>query len=360
MALSQHHPARRADRGHAPLRHAAALGMALLFTAALSSCRQREQLPRPAFTTDRLNPYTPVKDQGHNQTCWIFAMLAAIETEHLGRGDSVNLSPYYAERQLLETEASDHYLTRGRWPLTMRGTAARLISLIGERGIVPYDAYRYAERTNTTVTCRLVRQGVMAAVRTGSGLDRCRQRTARLLDEQLGPEPRRVFMLGAEYTPQEFARSVCAPGEYEALTSFTHHPFHTAFALEVPDNIEHHLFYNIPVDSLLHRVEQAVARSRGVCWEGDISEPGFSFARGTATLPPHTDTSQQARQRAFERGLTTDDHCMAIVGTAHDARGERYFILKNSWGTANPYGGLMYMSEDYVRLKTVAVYLPKN
>ena len=91
-----------------------------------------------------------------------------------------------------------------------------------------------------------------------------------------------------------------------------------------------------------------------------MSEPGFSFARGVATLPDGTPTTQAHRQEAFERFLTTDDHCMAVVGLARNARGRRFFIMKNSWGTNNPYGGLMYVSEDYVRLKTVAVAVPRD
>lgn len=46
---------------------------------------------------------------------------------------------------------------------------------------------------------------------------------------------------------------------------------------------------------------------------------------------------------------------MCLIGIAHDQNGQRYYIAKNSWGTANPYGGLMYLSEDYVRMKTVAL-----
>ena len=48
---------------------------------------------------------------------------------------------------------------------------------------------------------------------------------------------------------------------------------------------------------------------------------------------------------------------MSIVGLARDAHGRRFYIMKNSWGTNNPYGGLMYVSEDYMRMKTVAVYM---
>ena len=63
------------------------------------------------------------------------------------------------------------------------------------------------------------------------------------------------------------------------------------------------------------------------------------------------------RQREFDTFRTTDDHCMAIIGIARDKEDRKYFICKNSWGTENPYGGLMYMSFDYVRLKTIAVML---
>ena len=35
--------------------------------------------------------------------------------------------------------------------------------------------------------------------------------------------------------------------------------------------------------------------------------------------------------------------------------GKRYYIAKNSWGTGNQYGGLMYLSEQYVMMKTVAI-----
>ena len=52
------------------------------------------------FTHEVLNRMTPIKNQGDSETCWIYAMLAAIEIEHLAWGDSVNLSPYYIEKML--------------------------------------------------------------------------------------------------------------------------------------------------------------------------------------------------------------------------------------------------------------------
>lgn len=342
-----------------------AMGIAVALCAVLAAgCRKGTssggETAAERFTVEVLNGYTPVKNQGHSSVCWAYAMLAAIETEHIMRGDSVHLSVKYAVRSLIEDNARRAYLTRGRTSLATRGTGATLLNVMSRHGIVPYDAYSDSEETDMDVLSNKIKRTAMTAVNTRAGLRHLSRRTADVLDETLGPAPRRVFMLGAEYTPGEFARSVCAPGEYIGLTSFTHHPFYTRFALEVPDNRERDEYLNLPIDTLVHRMTQAVRQGRGVCWEGDTSEPGFSFALGTARLAPTATVSQEARQRAFESYDTTDDHCMAVVGLARDSRGDRYFIMKNSWGTDNLYGGLMYVSFDYVRMKTIAVFMPQT
>ena len=236
-----------------------------------TSCTHRE--PRH-FTHEVLNRMTPVKNQGETQSCWIYAMLAAIETEHLSWGDSVNLSPYYIEK-MLEREA--------HVPQDKRGMGKTLINLIQKYGIVGYDAMRKVDI----------------------------------------PAPRWVFMLGATYTPQEFARSVCAPHEYIALTSSDEAPYGQEVDLDLPDNWMHDRFYNIPMDSLLAKTERAVRQHHGVCWE-------------------------------------SKHHAMAIVGIAHDDQGKPYFIMKNSWGTDRPYKGLDYLSFDDFRKETIAVEMTKK
>ena len=312
------------------------------------------------FDIETINAYTPVKNQGRAPLCWAYAMLSAIETEHIMRGDSVHLSVKYAARALAEENFRRAYFTCGRGPHTMRATAQTLLDVIARHGLVAYDAYRDADAADYGVLMEKLRRTARKAVNTRLPLRRAEKLASAVIDETLGARPRHVFMLGARYTPEEFARSVCAPGEYIALTSFTHHPFYETFPLEVPDNWAQSEMLNVPVDTLMSRMERAVRRGRGVCWEGDTSEAGFSFDLGTARLPDGTDVSQAARQLAFERHETTDDHCMAVVGLARDKAGRLWFIMKNSWGTDNPYGGLMYVSGDYVRLKTVAVFMPRS
>lgn len=246
----------------------------LLVTLSLLAVVGCSQQPPKHYTHEVLNAMTPVKDQGQSQLCWAYAMLAAIETEHLRWGDSVNLSPAYIEK-MLEHESLA--------PASKRGMGATLISLIQKHGIVAYDAMRTAD----------------------------------------APAPRFVFMLGAEYTPQEFARSVCAPGEYICLTSTPKAPYYEELTIDEPDNWLRQQFLNIPMDTLLAKTERAVRRHHGVCWE-------------------------------------SRRHAMAIVGIAHDDRGERYFVMKNSWGTRRPHRGLDYLSFRKFRTATLAVEMPRQ
>ncbi|MGN1262817.1 MAG: cysteine protease [Prevotella sp.] len=337
-------------------------GMAVVVIAAGCSEEKKERgkAADGRFSIEVMNRFTPVKDQGRSTLCWAYAMLSAIETEHIMRGDSVNLSVNYVVRNVLLDNCCRCYLSRGKMRFTMRGMGHTLINSIGRDGLVAYDAYRGRGDADTRTLTKKVARIAQKAITTEAGLGHLMPQADRLITETLGTPPRRVYMLGATYTPQEFARSVCSPGEYVALTSFTHHPFGENCVLEVPDNYEQNSFLNVPIDTLLAIVERAVRHHRGICWEGDTSNAGFSFARGTAQLLPSESSTQLARQRAFERFETTDDHCMAVVGLARDSRGGLFFIMKNSWGTANPYGGLMYVSADYVRKNTVAVYLPRD
>lgn len=250
----------------------------------------------PQFRTEVLLPYTPVKNQGQSQVCWAYAMLSAIETEHIGRGDSVHLSVAFVEKAIEHHPAA---------PASKRGMGITAINLIQRYGLVPYQAMP------TTDT----------------------------------PLPRKAFMLGCDYTLQEFARSVCAPGEYIGLMSDINQPFGQMVEPQLPDNWEHNRLLNLPMDSLLQLTQHAIYQRHGVCWEGDISEMGFNWKEGIATT-------------SLWNGSTTDDHCMAIVGLATDADGQSYFIMKNSWGTDNSYDGLLYMSYHYFLKKTIAVYLP--
>lgn len=331
-----------------------------LFVALLLVSCGRKSAYRPVsdnhFTTEVLLKTTPVKDQGRSDLCWDYAMLATIETEHLMQGDSVNLSPDFVARQLIEEEGDRLYLThKGR--ISLRGTAPTLIHLINVYGLNHYDAFHADSTVDYTLICRKI----LPMAKGSRTLEQFRERMGILLDGAVHAVTPRVYMFGAVYTPLEFAHSVCRPDEYSAFTSFTHHPFGMAFPLEIPDNRYSDTFINVPIDSLMQIITSNIRKGHPVCWEGDISETGFSFNKGIAVLSePLSGNVQEERQREFENHLTTDDHCMEIVGIAHNDKGQKFFIMKNSWGTDNPYHGFMYVSFDYVKLKTIGIVTPYN
>lgn len=313
------------------------------------SCNRQETAKPNAFHNDVLLKTTPVKDQGKSELCWDYAMLATIETERLQLGDSVNLSPDYLARLWLQDQARTYYLTRGRVKVTLRGMMPMTLHLMERYGIQPFDSYH----PFGAISYIALTKASMQVARASTSLRRLDDRLGDLLDKQIGYLPPTLFMLGMGYTPKQFAQSIYLPGNYVALTSFTHHPFGKPFVMESPDNRMLDSFYNIPIDQLMKTIISTLRHGHPVCWEGDISESGFDFYRGIAVLTneDHTPT-QQERQRAFEQFQTTDDHCMELCGLAHDRHGRLFFIAKNSWGTQNPYGGFMYLSYNYVRMKT--------
>lgn len=324
------------------------------YSGGLSGDKREAQKECP-FVTEKLLATPPIADQEATPLCWIYAMLRTIETDCLQEGDSVRLSPTYIARRLLEEQATQAYFAarqKSDTDLGMRGMATDCLVLMERYGAMPWQSYKPKE-ANYTALCRHI--GGLAAM--SMSLDEMQASLHRQLDEQLGYLPKAVFMLGMRYTTRQFAHSVCLPGQYEALTSFTHHPFGERFAVESPDNRCGVESMNLPIDTLLAITKRAVASGHAVCWEGDISEKGFRQDLGTATIKARRGMAdaQKLRQSGWERGQTTDDHCLVIVGLAHDKTGKPYLIAHNSWGDTGPYHGAIYMSDDYFRLKTLLI-----
>lgn len=313
--------------------------------------------PQSPIINDFVIKTTPVKNQGRSPLCWAYAMLATIESERLMMGDSVNLSPDFLARLWLQEQADEYYLTHGARQISLRGMMPMTTHLMERYGIEPYDNYHAFGNVNWNVLCRTAQQ----VARASASLRQLDGRVADILDQRVGYLPPSLFMFGMPYTPRQFAESVCLPDDYVFLTSFTHHPFGESFVLESADNRLLDSYMNIPIDSLMKTIVTSLRHGHPVCWEGDISEAGFSFADGSAVLnDDDKPVTQQRRQRAFERFETTDDHCMELCGLAHDNHGRRFFIVKNSWGTGNRYHGFMYLSYNYVKMKTIAVAVRKK
>ena len=73
---------------------------------------------------------TPIKNQGKSELCWAYGMLATIESEHIMRADSVNLSPEYVFRKMLVLQGTRDFFARGTRAISLRGMAPMLIGML--------------------------------------------------------------------------------------------------------------------------------------------------------------------------------------------------------------------------------------
>ena len=83
-------------------------GTMVVLAVALAGCGKpsKPTTARQVFTSVVVIKTTPVKDQGRSSLCWMYGMLATIETEHISRGDSIHLSVRYGMRKLIEDAAA--------------------------------------------------------------------------------------------------------------------------------------------------------------------------------------------------------------------------------------------------------------
>lgn len=336
--------------------------LALLLGLLSCSRPARQPIPTHTFTGDIVCPHTPPLNQGRTSTCWAYGCASLLESEWLSEhpGDTLRLSPMYMVRRKYLKQFEAYYYSRGREEIRNGGLGHSFLRVLREDGVMPLEAYRGrtadAKKHDHKALLKRLKRLAKEAVKHRD-LDKYRKRAEALLDERMGAVPDSFLYRGKYYTARSLADSLrLRAEEYVQLTSFTHHPFHDSFTLEVPDNWEHQAYHNLPLDELEQCVRRALAAGKTVVWHGDVSEETYSSRQGMAVWNERPVT-QAMRQGYFERFLTTDDHMMHIVGTARDEEGRFYYLVKNSYGKYGPYKGFLYMSEDYFRAKTISVSL---
>jgi bleomycin hydrolase len=296
----------------------------------------------------------------------------------------------------------DNYLRMGKGNTGPGGLSHDWFRIFSEYGIVPDEVYtglNYGSPThNHTELQDFINAVAAVSVELKKESPQYFQIVNDILDVYLGKVPESFTYKGATYTPKSFAASLgINPDDYAEITSFTHFPFYTQGVLEVPDNWTMARFYNVPLDELIQIIDYSFNNGYTVNWDGDVSESGFSRQNGYAIMPlnptperrqmtdrprpdrdpsqspyfgapqapagpgPEMNVTQEIRQAGYENFTTTDDHLMHLTGIAKDQNGTKYYKTKNSWGTErSTYNGYWYMSEQYVRAKTIFIMVNKK
>ncbi len=348
----------------------------VLAISVLSSAQPPVDNFREEFTSVKLLPATPVKNQAMTGTCWCFSTTSLVESECMKnvKGE-LDLSEMYTVRNIYIEKARNYVLRQGKAQFGEGGLGHDMIRATAIYGAVPDSVYTGLKPGQTlynhSAMVAQLEQYLKDVLKKRPLPDNWLDGYTKILDENLGPAPSSFKYNGKTYTPQSFAKEILKfnADDYVNITSFTHHPYYKPFVLEAPDNFANGSFYNLPLREMIDLVKDAVSKGYTVMWDADVSNNGFNQRKGLALYINKsenfaTDAKEEPwdaakRQSLYENLTTQDDHLMHIVGTEKSKDGKLFFIVKNSWGSVGPYDGYINVSESYFAINTVSLVLPK-
>ena len=376
-----------------------ALVAALLFGMAISAFAQDGY----QFTDKKIIGKTvPITNQYRSGTCWCFSTLSFIEEDIIAfGGEEMTLSQMWIIRHAYFDKAVKYVRLHGNLNFAVGGAAHDVTEMIAKYGIVPLEAYPGYNYGTTMPEFGEIDAVLKAYVEAIIKNENGKLTTAwmnglnAILDAYFGVRPEKFTYNGKEYTPKSFAESLPVKMEdYLEFTSFTHHPFYSTFALEVPDNWMWGEMYNLPLEEMVAIVDATLEAGHPVAWGTDVSEKGFKGNKAIGVVPEAAEKNmigsdaekwgklsdaekqakinnldgpmkemtitQEMRQEAFDNYQSTDDHGMVIVGTAVDQAGNPFFKVQNSWGESGPYNGFYYFSRPFFEYKTMDIMVHKS
>ena len=336
--------------------------------------------------TDVINvASSPVKSQDRTGTCWSFSTSSFIESEVFRKtGKNIDISEMFTVRNIYNDKAWNYVMRQGKTQFSEGGLAHDVINAIKKYGMVPEAVFtgkkidgKMYNHANIVPAIKQVLDDFVKNHKAAKHPN-WKRFVNKVLDAEIGSAPTKFEFEGVNYTPKSFRDSLkINPDDYITLTSFSHVPYYTNFILNIPDNFSNGTMLNIPLNKFERMISYALKNGYTLALDVDVSEETFSAKYGVAILPKKEKefslskteivkekvVTQAYRQQEFENFNTTDDHLMHIVGLVQDQKGNKYFKVKNSWGSNSARvgnDGFIYMSIPYFRLKAISVLVNKN
>ena len=380
----------------------------LLVAVGGASAAKKKAAPKPSnkpvFTVVKEIPVTSMKDQNRSGTCWDYSTLSFFEAEILkATGKKYDLCESFIANKTYMDRAIQVVRYHGDCQFAQGGSAEDVLATLKTHGICPEEAMPfpgslYGDSLNNFNEFFSVLEPYVAAVAKSSAKkisNAWKNGFQGILDAYLGKCPEKFTYEGREYTPKSFMQTLGLNlDDYVSITSYTHHPFYTGFAVEVQDNWRFPLSYNLPMEEMMQVIDYALEQGYTIAWGGDVSEDGFTrkglayavdtkateslagsdMAKWLKLAPtkrtsildslgckvPEVVPTQEMRQERFDNWELTDDHGMHIYGLAKDQNGKEYYMVKNSWGETGDYKGTWYMTKAFIAANTMDYLINKK
>ena len=196
---------------------------------------------KPVFTTIKENKITSIKDQNRSGTCWDYSTLSYFEAEILKKtGKTYDLCESFVANKTYMDRAIQVVRLHGDCQFSQGGSAYDPLYCLQHYGICPENAMPfpgslYGDSLNNFNEFFSILEPYVAAVAKSSASKISKQWKVGfqgVLDAYLGECPESFKYEGKTYTPKTFAASLGLNfDDYVSITSYTHHPFWTPFAV---------------------------------------------------------------------------------------------------------------------------------
>jgi len=327
------------------------------------------------LSIDYLIQTSDVNNQYNSNGCWSFSTVSFLEAE-LKRMNNIEivLSPMYFIYYNYVIQAENYLDKNGNARFSPGGLASHALDVYDKYGFVPSDVYE----ANFSVK-RYDYQNVLFPIKTilDSALTKSYKRSEVLalvkktLDNRIAPISDSFEYKDKVYKPKEFADKISKINikDYYSFTSYKDYEFYKKCDLPVPANWKHQTYYNLPLEEIIELVNYSLRNGFTLLWDGDVTEypiitkQGVNFKVEKVNLyqyPNDTLITDELRQLTFNDKSTTEDHNSHLVGIATAKNGNKYYILKDSNGPDNFSKGFIYLSENYLALKTISVIVHKG
>jgi len=312
------------------------------------------------------NKCSAVKDQGYSGTCWSYASISFLESEIKRRHNrDVDLAEWFIVRNIYPEKVRNYIRTEGNTFLTAGGQTQDVFWVLENVGLVPEQSFPgpwLNGQYNSAILDTAVMDFATELEWDKNGLisTNWESQLESLLNAQLGEKLKTFTQEGKKYTPMQYKESLdIAASDYIQVTSFNHHSFYAPFALESKYNWSLNNYMNLPLEEFMSSLDAALKNGYTVAVNIDVSEDSFEPTRTGIIDVEYTRVNQEKRQELFENGKTRVDHIMHIIGIA-ERGGKTYYITKNSWGNIGPLNGYVYLSENYIRSKSMSHTMHKD